>query len=110
MKEITMQKAITMPFLIIDMITPVKNYEEYDFHRGMRCEINGFPFELMAENGELSLEAEAIAITKRRQKKIEVPQFKAGETIAIIEVFNGYGKAFEINLPEKIRQQSFLIK
>ena len=110
MKEITIQKAITMPYLMIDMVTPVKDYEKYDFHRGMNCEINGFPFELMAENGELSLEAGAIALTARRQKKKEVPQFKGGETIAIIELFKGFAKCYEITLPEKVRQQSFIIK
>ena len=76
----------------------------------MNCEINGFPFELMAENGELSLEAGAIALTARRRKKREVPQFKGGETIAIIELFNGFVKCYEIILPEKVRQQSFIIK
>lgn len=110
MKEITLQKAITMPYLMIDMVKPVKDYEKYDFHKGMKCKINGYPFELMAENGELSLEAGAIALTAHRQKKQEVPQFKSGETIAIIELFKGFAKAYEINLPEKVRQQSFIIK
>lgn len=110
MKEITTHKAITMPCIMIDMVTPVKDYEKYDFRRGMHCEINGFPFELMAENGELSFEAGAIAITARRQKKKEVPQFKGGETIAIIEIFSGFTKAYEITLPEKITMQSFIIK
>ena len=109
MTEITIHEAIAMPYIMIDMVKPVKGYEKYDFHRGMRCKINGYPFELMSENGELSFEAEAIALTARRQKKAEVPQFKCGETIAIIEVFNGFAKSYKITLPKRVRQQSFII-
>lgn len=110
LKEIAVVDAINMPYLIIDMATPVKGYEKYDFHRGMRCKINGFPFELMSENEELSLEAEAISITRWRQKESKVPEFKGGETIAIIKIFDGYAKAFTYTLPDKVRQQSFIIK
>lgn len=59
MKEINILEAIQMPQLMIDMVTPVKDYEKYDFHVGMKCKIDGFPFELMSENGKLSLEAGA---------------------------------------------------
>lgn len=110
LKEIVIADAINMPYLLIDMVTPVKDYEKYNFHRGMRCKINGFPFELMVENEELSLEAEAISITKWKQKESKVPEFKSGETIAIIKIFDGYMKAFMYTLPNKIRQQSFIIK
>lgn len=111
MKEITIQEAISMPYLIIDMFNSVKDYEKYDFHRGMRCKINGYTFELMAYNGELSLEAEAIVLSAHGYKKEKsLPFFKCGETIAIIEVFNGFAKAYEITLPQKVRHQSFLIK
>lgn len=54
MKEINILEAIQMPQLMIDMVTPVKDYEKYDFHVGMKCKIDGFPFELMSENGKLS--------------------------------------------------------
>jgi len=110
MKEITMQEAIAMPYIMIDMVTPVKGYERYDFHRGTRCKINGYPFELMAENGELSLEAGMIALTAHKQKVVEVPKFKGGQTIAIVELYHGYAKAYLITLPEKVRQQSIVIK
>lgn len=114
LKEIAVADAINMPYLMIDMATPVKGYEKYDFHRGMRCKIDGFPFELMSENEELSLEAEAISITKWRQKESNtlklIPEFKGGETIAIIKIFDGYAKAFTYTLPDKVRQQSFIIK
>ena len=114
LKEIAVADAINMPYLIIDMATPVKGYEKYDFHRGIRCKINGFPFELMSENEELSLEAEAISITRWRQKESNtlklIPEFKGGETIAIIKIFDGYAKAFVYILPDKVRQQSFIIK
>ncbi len=52
MKEINILEAIQMPQLMIDMVTPVKDYEKYDFHVGMKCKIDGFPFELMSENGK----------------------------------------------------------
>ena len=110
LKEIAVVDAINMPYLMIDMVTPVKDYEKYNFHRGMRCKINGFPFELMSENEELSLEAEAIAITRWGRKESKVPEFKCGETIAIIKIFDGYAKAFTYTLPNKVRQQSFIIK
>lgn len=114
LNEVTIADAIKMPYLIIDMATPVKGYEKYNFHRGMRCKINGFPFELMSENEELSLEAEAISITRWRRKESNtlklIPEFKCGETIAIIKIFDGYAKAFTYTLPDKVRQQSFIIK
>lgn len=110
LKEIAVADAINMPYLIIDMATPVKGYEKYDFHRGMRCKIDGFPFELMSENEELSLEAEGIAITRWKQKELKVPEFKGGETIAIIKIFDSYMKAFAYTLPNKVRMQSFIIK
>ncbi len=109
MKEINIMEAIQMPQLMIDMVTPVKEYEKYDFHVGMKCKIDGFPFELMSENGKLSLEAGAIMLTARRRREQEVPRFQCGETIAIIQLFDGYAKAFAYTLPEKVRQQSFII-
>lgn len=69
MKEINILEAIQMPQLMIDMVTPVKDYEKYDFHVGMKCKIDGFPFELMSENGKLSLEAGAIMLTARRRRE-----------------------------------------
>lgn len=75
----------------------------------MKCKIDGFPFELMSENGKLSLEAGAIMLTARRRREQEVPRFQCGETIAIIQLFDGYAKAFAYTLPEKVRQQSFVI-
>lgn len=72
MKEINILEAIQMPQLMIDMVTPVKDYEKYDFHVGMKCKIDGFPFELMSENGKLSLEAGAIMLTARRRREQEV--------------------------------------
>lgn len=103
MKEINILEAIQMPQLMIDMVTPVKDYEKYDFHVGMKCKIDGFPFELMSENGKLSLEAGAIMLTARRRREQEVPRFRCGETIAIIQLFDGYAKAFAYTLPEKVR-------
>lgn len=92
MKEINILEAIQMPQLMIDMVTPVKDYEKYDFHVGMKCKIDGFPFELMSENDKLSLEAGAIMLTARRRREQEVPRFRCGETIAIIQLFDGYAK------------------
>ncbi len=109
MKEITIQEALCMNYLLIDMVTPVKGYEKYDFHIGMKCEINGFPFELMSENGELSLEAGAIYLTSWKQKKVSVPKFKCSQTIAIIQLFGSHSKAFEVTLPKKVSQQSFTL-
>lgn len=110
MKEITFNEAIAMPYLMIDMVTPVKDYEKYDFHRGMKCSINGFTFELMAENGELSLEAEAIVLTAHNQRRrIQIPTFVAGETIAVIELYNGYAKCHIAALPTRITHQSFTL-
>ena len=111
MKEITIEKAMAMPFLIIDMSTPVKDYEKYDFHRGMRCKINGYTFELMAENGELSLEAEAIYLSAHGYRKEKsLPVFKCGDVISIVEMYKDYAKCYEIKLPDNVRHQSFIIK
>lgn len=110
MEEIAIQEALAMKYLMIDMKNPVKGYEGYDFHSGMKCKINGYPFELMAENGVLSLAAEAIVLTAWKRKEVKVPKFACGETIAIIELFGEYAKAFKITLPKKVRQQSFVIK
>lgn len=113
MKEITMQKAIsTMSYLMIDMTAPVKGWEECsDFHKGMDCKINGYPFTLYAEGDNYCLAAGAIALTAHTQKTKKVAEFKGGETIAIIALFeNGYAKAFETTLPEKIRQQDIILK
>lgn len=111
LKEIAVADAINMPYLIIDMATPVKGYEKYDFHRGMRCKINAYTFELMALNGELSLEAEGIYLSAHGYRKEKsLPCFKCGDIIAIIELYKDYAKAFTYTLPNKVRQQSFIIK
>ena len=39
MKEINIMEAIQMPQLMIDMVTPVKDYEKYDFHVGMKLSL-----------------------------------------------------------------------
>ena len=109
-KKITINAALSKKYLIIDMTTPVKDYEEYDFHRGMKCKINGYPFELMSENGELSLEAGAIYLTAFKQHSEVVPCFEAGETIAVIQLYDGFAECYEITLPDRITQQSFIIK
>lgn len=43
MKEIKVSEAISRKYLLIDMMNPVKGYEGYDFHAGMKCKINGYP-------------------------------------------------------------------
>lgn len=86
MKEINILEAIQMPQLMIDMVTPVKDYEKYDFHVGMKCKIDGFPFELMSENGKLSLEAGAIMLTARRRREQEVSRFRCGETCPVCRI------------------------
>lgn len=111
MKEINILEAIQMPQLMIDMVTPVKDYEKYDFHVGMKCKIDGFPFELMSENGKLSLEAGAIMLTARRRREQEVPRFQCGETIAILmllqELRELKNKDFHRKInPSKVRASS----
>ena len=110
MKEIKVEEAINRKYVLIDMVNPVKGYESYDFHVGTKCKINGYPFQIMAENGELSFEAEAIALTAWKRPTEDVVKFVCNEKIAIICVYEGYAKAYEYILPKKIRQQSFIIK
>lgn len=93
MKEINILEAIQMPQLMIDMVTPVKDYEKYDFHVGMKCKIDGFPFELMSENGKLSLEAGAIMLTARRRREQEVPRFRCGEKLLHTHSLKKYGSS-----------------
>ena len=110
MKEIKVAEAMNRKYVLIDMVHPVKGYESYDFHVGTKCKINGYPFQIMAENGELSFEAGAIALTAWKRPAEDVVKFVCNEKIAIICVYEGYAKAYEYILPKKIRQQSFIIK
>ena len=110
MKKISVKDAITMDYLLIDMNKPVEGYETYDFRVGQKCKINGFPFQLMYENGEFSLEAECICLTVWKRKESEVAKFKGGQTIAIIALKGDNSEAYEFVLPEKVRQQSIIIK
>ena len=110
MKEIKVAEAINRKYVLIDMVHPVKGYESYDFHVGTKCRINGYPFQIMAENGELSFEAGAIALTAWKRPAEDVVKFVCNEKIAIICVYEGYAKAYEYILPKKISQQSFIIK
>lgn len=110
MKEIKVAEAMNRKYVLIDMVHPVKGYESYDFHVGTKCKINGYPFQIMAENGELSFEAGAIALTAWKRPAEDVVKFVCNEKIAIICVYEGYAKAYEYILPKKIKQQSFIIK
>lgn len=110
MKEIKVAEAMNRKYVLIDMVHPVKGYESYDFHVGTKCKINGYPFQIMAYNGELSFEAGAIVLTARKRPTEDVVKFVCNEKIAIICVYEGYAKAYEYTLPKKIWQQSFIIK
>ena len=113
MNEISITTAMTVPYLLIDMEHPVKGYENYpNFHAGTKCKVNGFPYQLMYENGEYSLEAEAIAITAwKRKGEPERINFKSGEIITVIAFANGSAKAFEFQLPNHIpNMQSVVLK
>lgn len=109
MKEIKIEEAISRKYVLIDMVTPVKGYEDYDFHAGTKCKINGYPFQIMAENGELSFEAGATALTAWKRPTENVVKFVCNEKIAIICCYEGYAKAYEYTIPKKIRHQSFSI-
>lgn len=110
MKEIEVKKALEGKYLMIDMEHTVNGYEDYDFHAGMKCKINGYPFQLMAENGVLSLEAEAIALTAWKRPSEKRIEFSCGETISIVCLWPGHAKAYETVIPDKVRQQSFDLK
>lgn len=113
MNEITVVKAMTVPYLMIDMEHPVKGYEDCpNFHAGMKCKVNGFPYQLMYENGEYSLEAEAIALTAwKRKREPERINFKSGEIVTVIALENGSARAFEFRLPDRIpNMQSVVLK
>lgn len=100
----------TDKYLMINMDAPVEGYEKYDFHKGMSCKIDGFPFTLMAENGELSLEAGAVYLSAHGYKQEDVKKFNAGDVIEILELRNNEKpEIYCIKLPERIHQQSFNI-
>ena len=111
MKEIEINKALeaTNGLLFIDLTSKEPGYEEYDFHIGSKCNINGHTFTLMAENGILSFEASAIALTSvsRKAPKLHL-NFSCGETV-IIFVYDGAPHAYEVTLPERVSWQSFRI-
>ena len=100
-------------YLFIDMDNPVKGYEEYDFRTGMNCKVDGYPFQLMYENGRYSLEAGAICIKnhyseREIQRDKALPRFSCGDRIAVICLHNDkHFEGYEVQLPEKVRHQSF---
>ena len=102
-------------YLFIDMDNPVKGYEEYDFRKGMRCKVDGYPFQLMYENGRFSLEAGAICFkahysAREIQENKEMMRFACGDRFAVICLHNdGRFEGFEALIPDKVRQQSFEI-
>ncbi len=109
MTEIDVNAALAMKYALIDLNTPVKDYEKYDFHAGTKCKINGFPFQLMAENGKLSFEAEAICLSAHIHKTENRIEFKADETIAILCIKDGKMRAYEFTIPGRLTQQSFIV-
>lgn len=77
MKEINILEAIQMPQLMIDMVTPVKDYEKYDFHVGMKCKIDGFPFELIRNWGVLAAKRSvAVLLWKMSQSVLLIKTVK----------------------------------
>ena len=99
MKEITVQEAIGRKYLLIDMKNSVAGYDGYDFHAGNRCKVNGFPYQIMAEDGRFSLAAEAVALTKwKRKPEPEKTEFQFGEKVAVICLNGGNTKAFEMSM------------
>ena len=94
------------------MANPVEGYENCpNFHVGMKCKVNGFPYQLMYENGEYSLEAEAIALTawKRKAEPNRI-NYKTGDTVTVVCLFGNNVEAYEFDMPKHIsNMQSFVL-
>lgn len=63
----------------------------------------------MAENGVFGLEAEAIVLTAWKRQTENRIKFDCGEVLTIVCVYGDYAKAFETVIPDRVRQQSFVL-